>query len=66
LNIPLKNVAVFGDDTSDIDILRSAGIGVAVQNAIPEVKAVADYVCGDCDKDGVARWIEENILEKGG
>ena len=66
LNIHLKNVAVFGDDTSDIDILRSAGIGVAVQNAIPEVKAVADYVCGDCDKDGVARWIEENILEKGG
>ena len=62
LNIPIENVASFGDDTSDIGMLCAAGIGVAVQNAIPEVKAAADYVCGDCDDDGVVKWIEENIL----
>jgi len=62
LDILIKDVIAFGDDTSDIGMLRGTGIGVAVQNAIPEVKAVADCICGDCDEDGVARWIEENIL----
>jgi len=56
-------IAAFGDDLNDIDMLSHAGIGVAMQNALPEVKAVADYICGDCDSDGVARWIEENILK---
>jgi len=62
LGIPLGNIAAFGDDTSDIGMLRVAGIGVAMQNAIGEVKAAADCVCGDCDEDGAAHWIEENIL----
>jgi hydroxymethylpyrimidine pyrophosphatase-like HAD family hydrolase len=34
---------------------------LAVANALDEVKAAADYVCGDCDEDGVARWIFENV-----
>jgi len=62
LNVPIKDVAAFGDDTNDIGMLCAVGIGVAMQNAIPEVKAVADCVCGNCDEDGVARWIEGNIL----
>jgi hydroxymethylpyrimidine pyrophosphatase-like HAD family hydrolase len=32
-----------------------------MSNAIDECKVVVDYVCGDCD-DGVAKWIEENVL----
>ncbi|MCL2557347.1 MAG: Cof-type HAD-IIB family hydrolase [Treponema sp.] len=62
INIPIENIAAFGDDTSDIGMLRAAGIGVAMRNAIPEVKAAADFICDDCDNDGVAKWLEENIL----
>jgi len=61
-NIDLSEVAAFGDDYNDVNMLRECGIGVAMGNAIDECKAVADYTCGDCDDDGVARWIEENIL----
>jgi len=61
--ISLENVVAFGDDLNDIGMLKAAGIGVAVGNALPEVKAAADYVCGDCDDDGVARWIE-SVLTK--
>lgn len=61
-SVPLVNVAAFGDDYNDIEMLRECGVGVAVANSIDEVKAVADYVCGDCDEDGVARWLEKNVL----
>jgi Cof subfamily protein (haloacid dehalogenase superfamily) len=62
LGIRHSQVVAFGDDYSDIEMLRSCGVGVAVANAIDECKAVADCICGDCDEDGVARWLEENIL----
>ncbi|GHU36949.1 haloacid dehalogenase [Clostridia bacterium] len=61
-NISAKEAVAFGDDLNDIEILRECGIGVAVANALNEVKVFAKYTCGDCDEDGVARWIEENML----
>ena len=62
LGINMANIAAFGDEVNDIGMLRAAGTAVAVENAIPEAKAAADYICGDCDEDGVARWIENYIL----
>jgi Cof subfamily protein (haloacid dehalogenase superfamily) len=58
--IVLRNIAAFGDDLNDAELLRNSGIGVAVENALDEVKAIADYICGDCDSDGVAVWLGEN------
>jgi Cof subfamily protein (haloacid dehalogenase superfamily) len=60
--LTLDEVAAFGDDYNDIEMLRDCGIGIAVANAIPEVKAAADYICDTNDNDGVAKWIEERIL----
>jgi Cof subfamily protein (haloacid dehalogenase superfamily) len=60
--ISSNEVAAFGDDFNDVEMLRECGVGVAMSNAIPECKAVAGYICGDCDEDGVAHWIEENLL----
>lgn len=57
-----EKIVCFGDDVNDIDMLRSAGISVAMDNALPEVKAVAKYVCDSNDNDGVARWLEEHVL----
>lgn len=61
-NIIREKVIAFGDDFNDIDMLRECGRGVAVANAIDEVKAVADYICDSNDNDGAAKWIEERIL----
>ncbi len=50
----------FGDGTNDMTMIRSAGIGVAMANAEPEVLAVADLVAPSNQEDGVAqvlsRW----------
>ena len=62
LNLSSDEVIGFGDDHNDIEMLRECGIGVAVANAINECKAAADYICGDCDNDGVAKWLERNVL----
>lgn len=62
--INMSEIVAFGDDYNDIGMLRECGIGVAASNALDEVKAVADQVCGSNDNDGVARWLEENILKR--
>ncbi len=62
LGVPLSRTAAFGDDIGDIGMLRACGIGVAVGDALDEVKAAADVCCGPCREDGVAKWIERKIL----
>ena len=48
----------FGDGGNDIEMLRHAGIGVAMGNASDEVKAAADYVTESVDDDGVAKALQ--------
>lgn len=48
----------FGDSENDIEMLRTAGIGVAMGNATDEAKAAADYVTADCDDDGLLRALQ--------
>jgi hydroxymethylpyrimidine pyrophosphatase-like HAD family hydrolase len=57
--IDLKDVIAFGDNYNDIDMLQSVGLGVAVNNARPEVKAAAKEITVDSVKDGVAIVIEK-------
>ena len=38
------------------------GVGVAMSNAIDGCKSVADNVCGACDEDSVAHWVDEYLL----
>ena len=64
LKIPLSRAAAFGDDTGDIGMLKACGLGIAVADAAREVKAAADFVCGACPEDGVAKWVE-NAFRKG-
>jgi hydroxymethylpyrimidine pyrophosphatase-like HAD family hydrolase/predicted phosphodiesterase len=61
-DIELHEIAAFGDDYNDIEMLKNCGVGVAVANALDDVKVVADYVCDSNDDDGVAKWLEENVL----
>lgn len=61
-NIDISNIIAFGDDYNDIDMLKFCGQGICVENAIDEVKNISEYICESNEHDGVAKWIEENIL----
>ncbi len=58
-----QETVYFGDDHDDVEPIQKCGIGVAVSNAIDEVKAAADYIAESNDSDGVAKFIERMILE---
>ncbi|WP_407435687.1 HAD family hydrolase [Treponema sp.] len=62
LNISPKNIAAFGDDFNDIGMLTLCGTGVAMSNAIKEVKDAANEVCLSNEEDGVAHWIEKFLI----
>jgi Cof subfamily protein (haloacid dehalogenase superfamily) len=55
-------IAAFGDDHNDLDMLQNCGVGVAMASAIPEAKSAARFICENNDSDGVAKWIEEHLL----
>ena len=60
--ITADEIAAFGDANIDLEMLMNCGTGVAVANAIEEVKAAAGHICGSNDEDGVARWLEAHVL----
>lgn len=62
LNITSSKIAAFGDDFNDIGMLKLCGKGIAMENAIAEVKDTAGQVCASNENDGVAKWIKENLL----
>lgn len=53
----------FGDDNDDVEPVKNCGLGVAVANAIPSVLKVADQIIDSNDSDGVAKFIEKNIIK---
>ena len=61
-NISPKDAVYFGDDNDDIEAIKNCGLGVAVSNAIPSVLEVADRITDSNDCDGVARFIDTNLL----
>ncbi|MBQ7154900.1 MAG: HAD family phosphatase [Synergistaceae bacterium] len=58
LKIPMTATMAFGDGLNDLEMIRSAGIGVAMGNACTELLEIADHVTSDCDHDGVAEGIK--------
>jgi Cof subfamily protein (haloacid dehalogenase superfamily) len=59
--IEMKDVAAFGDNYNDTDMLAAVGYGVAVENAREVVKKAAGYLTAHHKEDGVARWLEQNV-----
>ena len=53
--IDLKETAAFGDHMNDLEMLRAAGCGIAMGNAMKEVKEAADMVTDDNNHDGIAK-----------
>ena len=48
-----------GDSFNDLPMIRYAGLGVAMENAQPQVKEAADYVTASNQEDGVAKLLEK-------
>ena len=62
LGLEPAQALALGDGTNDSDMLRSAGIGVAMENADEAVKAAADYVTGNNNAAGFAQAVERFVL----
>lgn len=54
---PQRTVAI-GDEVNDVDMLRNAGLGVAMGNARPEVQSAARVVTASNEECGVAQLVE--------
>lgn len=64
LEISAEQVVAAGDYTNDLPMIRGAGIGVAVDNALPDVKAAADYVTfRDCNHDAAAEIVSRFLSD---
>ena len=61
LDIVAEEVVAFGDNLNDLTMLEWAGRGVAMGNALDEVKAVADETTSTNVEFGVARILEELV-----
>lgn len=58
-----ENAICCGDGFNDISMIQYAGTGVAMGNAQPAVKEVADYITGTNDEDGLVQVINEFIMK---
>ena len=62
MGIPREEIMAFGDGMNDLEMVREAGLGIAVENAVQPVKDVADYITVSNENDGVAKAIEKFAL----
>ena len=60
--IPMDEVVAFGDSYNDESLLKTAGFGIAMENAVPPIKACADHITANNDENGVAQAIWKLIL----
>ena len=65
LGIDQTEVMAIGDEENDLPMIRYAGIGVAMENAVPMIKEAADVVTDSNEADGVAKVIEKYVLTGG-
>lgn len=58
MGIEAKNIVSFGDGQNDRSIIEYAGIGVAMGNAVPEIKKIADEITDTNNNDGIAKFLD--------
>ena len=64
--IPMEETIAMGDAMNDHEMIEAAGLGVAMANAVPALKAIADYVTLDHNEEGVKHVIEKSRAERVG
>lgn len=61
-NIKQSEVFATGDQDNDYEMLKNAGIKVAMDNASSKLKEIADYICPNVKEDGVCKAVERYVL----
>lgn len=61
--IAASEIIAIGDDANDLEMIRHAGLGIAMGNAIEAVKAVADYITSSNAEAGLARALHDVVLK---
>lgn len=61
-SIDRQQVMAVGDSENDLSMVAWAGLGVAMGNAVPDVKAVADWIAPPVQEDGAAVALEQFVL----
>lgn len=62
LGIPPEHAAAAGDGENDVAMVSSVGYGIAVANAVDELKAIADHVTDEPGGRGLAAWVRREWL----
>ena len=62
LNYESSDVIAFGDDYNDLEMIENSGTGVAMKNAVDELKSIANFVTKSNDEDGVVSFLQNNIF----
>lgn len=64
--VPRERIIAFGDEKNDLHMIDYAGIGVAMENAVDELKSIADHVTKSNEDDGVAVFLADyfNLKQK--
>lgn len=62
IGVKPEEIIGIGDGYNDFPLLEASGLKIAMGNAVPELKAIADFVAPTVDEDGVATVIEKFIL----
>lgn len=60
-SIPQERIIAFGDEDNDLEMIEYAGVGVAMENAIPELKTIANQTTLTNEADGIAIFLEEHL-----
>lgn len=62
LHQDMVDTIAFGDGRNDVEMLKCAGTGVAMKNAMPEALAAADEICDAVENDGITSWLQNKKL----
>ena len=63
MEIDRKQIIAFGDGYNDLTMIEYAGVGIAMGNAVDELKKKADGITASNDEDGIALALEEYFLD---
>ena len=61
MGIPRDRIIAFGDEDNDLEMIEYAGVGVAMNNGIAELKNIANEITLSNNDDGIARLLQERL-----
>ena len=64
INVQLDDVIFFGDGANDLEIIRQVGTGIAMGNALEEIKIQAKDTTLSNDEEGIAVYLENLYCQK--